>query len=83
MKRLVTMGDAIGSWEGKKRGFYKPEMYFDQAEKQELTNHLEEQIEDCDQMIVDTQQQIKEIQDQILRINSALEQRQAIIKDQI
>ena len=34
-------------------------------------------------MIVDTQQQIKEIQDQILRINSALEQRQAIIKDQI
>ena len=28
---------------------------FDQAEKQELTNHLEEQIEDCDQMIVDTQ----------------------------
>ena len=56
---------------------------FEQAEKQELTNHLEEQIEDCDQIIVDTQQQIKEIQDQILRINSALEQRQAIIKDQI
>jgi hypothetical protein len=32
-------------------------------------------------MIVDTQQQIKEIQDQVARINGALEQRQAIIKD--
>jgi hypothetical protein len=34
-------------------------------------------------MIDDTQQQIKEIQDQVGRINSALEQRQNIIKDQI
>lgn len=54
---------------------------FEQAEKQELTNHLEEQIQECDQMIVDTQQQIQEIQDQVLRINSALEQRQNITRD--
>lgn len=36
---------------------------FEQTERQELTNHLHGQIQDCDQMIEDTKQQIKEIQD--------------------
>jgi chaperonin cofactor prefoldin len=52
---------------------------FEQAEKQELTNHLAEQIEYCDQMISETQKQIREIQEQVAKINSALDERQAII----
>lgn len=56
---------------------------FEQAEKSELTNHLSEQIQYCDQMIVETRSQIREIMDQVEKINSALDERQSIIQDQI
>lgn len=56
---------------------------FEQAEKNELTNHLQSQIHDSDQIIEDTQDQIKEIQEQVEKINSALEQRQQVINEQI
>lgn len=56
---------------------------FEQAEKSELTNHLSEQIQYCDQMINETRSQIREIMDQVEKINSALDERQSIIQDQI
>lgn len=56
---------------------------FEQAEKSELTNHLSEQIRYCDQMINETRSQIREIMDQVEKINSALDERQSIIQDQI
>jgi uncharacterized Zn finger protein len=52
---------------------------FEQAEKSELTNHLSEQIQYCDQMIVETRSQIREIMEQVEKINSALDERQSII----
>ena len=56
---------------------------FEQSEKQELTNHLQAQIQDCDKMIEDADQQIKEIQEQVEKINAALQERQEVINDQI
>ena len=56
---------------------------FEQAEKLEFTNYLNEQIQDYDRLIAETQQQLADIMDQITKIDTALLERQGIIDEQI
>ena len=56
---------------------------FEQAEKLEFTNYLNEQIQDYDRLIAETQQQLADIMDQITKIDTALLERQGIIDDHI
>lgn len=48
---------------------------FEHAEQQEFTDHLHEQVRDCDQMIEETEQQIAELYGQIADVDAALEAR--------
>jgi len=48
---------------------------FDHAEQQEFTDHLHEQVRDCDQMIGETEEQIAELHGQITDVDAALEAR--------